>query len=252
MTHVPHSRIAIHCPSRFSILPVAGELIYVVPKSDLKWHVCEENGLMESSLIEWSQQLMLEGKVFIDVGANIGTYTFNYAINPKVLRTHAFEANPEMMKYLQAGLILNGLYDRVETYQVALGSPEQAVQGKTTFWFVAGGWGTTNRSIPDSPKWKDERKISFDVEVRTLDSYGLENIGLIKMDVECAEFDIIKGAVATIENNGWPKLFFECWKDKWFAPHRAQLLDFVASIGYDHIVEVSGGYEMFVAERSSR
>jgi FkbM family methyltransferase len=251
MTHISRNKIAIHCPNRFSILPVAGELIYVVPGSDLKQHIWEKSGLIEGSLIEWSQQLIPKDKVFVDVGANIGTYTLNYAANPKVSRIHSFEANPEMLRCLTAGLILNGLEDRVETHQVALGSPEQAVQGETTFWFVAGGWGTTNRSIPDSPKWKDERKTSFDVKVRTLDSYGLSNIGLIKLDVECAELDIIRGAVATIENNGWPKLFFECWKDEWFAPHRAQLLDFVASIGYDHIVEISGGYEMFVAERSS-
>jgi FkbM family methyltransferase len=250
MTHTTRNRIAIYCPNKFSIVP--DQLIYVVPESDLKWHVWEKNGLIEGSLIEWSQQLIPEGKVFIDIGANIGTYTLNYAANPKVLRTHSFEANPEMMRCLTAGLILNGLEDCVETHQIALGSPEQAALGKTTFWFVAGGWGTTNRSIPDSPKWKSERKTSFDVEVRTLDSYGLKDIGLIKLDVECGEFDIIKGAVATIENNGWPKLFFECWKDAWFAPRRAQLLEFVASIGYDHIVEVSGGYEMFVAERSSK
>jgi hypothetical protein len=106
MTHIPNNRIAIHCPNRFSIVPVTGELIYVVPQNDLKWHVWEKNRLIEGSLIEWSQQLIPEGKVFIDVGANIGTYTFNYAANPKVLWTHSFEANPEMIRCLSAGLTL--------------------------------------------------------------------------------------------------------------------------------------------------
>ena len=41
----------------------------------------------------------------------------------------------------------------------------------------------------------------FPVEVKTLDSFNLDNIGLIKIDVEGHEWDVLSGAAATIERS---------------------------------------------------
>src|SRR5262249_56409692 len=44
----------------------------------------------------------------------------------------------------------------------------------------------------------DAKTIRFEVEVRTLDSYGFTDVRVIKVDVEGGEMDVLEGARQTI------------------------------------------------------
>jgi FkbM family methyltransferase len=245
--------IAVYCPHRFVQELPPDKLVYVGPWIDLRWNIWNPTGIGEGPLVEWSiDQLMPEGKKFVDIGSNIGVYTMNYAASPKVEYVYAFDANDEMVDCLRLGLGLNGLARRATVHHVALGSPEQAKEGVIVFHHVptSSGESTTFTGVVEVKKLAAVDRV---VECRTLDSYELPNVGLIKLDVEGAELDVIKGAVGTLEANGWPKMFMEVWPLDWYKPRKAELFKFLASIGYDRIVEIGQGqsYDMFIAERTT-
>jgi hypothetical protein len=78
------------------------------------------------------------------------------------------------------------------------------------------------------------------------------NVNFIKIDVEGHEKEVLQGAVKTIIENDYPKIFFESWdkeKEDEFLPAdklRNELFEFINSLEYK-IIKI--GHDMFIAER---
>ena len=76
-------------------------------------------------------------------------------------------------------------------------------------------------------------------------------IGLIKLDVEGCEREVILGSVQTLRRNNFPPILFESW-GPWKegeAPAgqlRYDLFETLASLGYE-IIEVDGAFDTFLA-----
>src|SRR5262249_18454841 len=119
--------------------------------------------------------------LFIDVGANIGSYTV-LASAVCGARSIAIEPDPCATKSLRRNIEANNLSSRVKVIEAALG----AVPGKVNFTV---GLDTTNRVANDSDP------LTREVAIRTLDEIVSEhNPVLIKMDVEGYEPEIVTGA----------------------------------------------------------
>ena len=206
-------------------------------------------GIYEQPIIDWTcDALVPEGKDVIDIGAHCGIYTV--ALAKKVDRVHSFECSPKTFNYLCANIALRGLDYKVTKYNVALGSSD----GSTPYYIRdprdGGGNGICKFAYDE-----EKRTNSIQVPVRTLDSFGLKNIGFIKLDVEGAEQQVLEGAVETLKANGYPKILFESWRpsqESLGLPSvslRENLFTFIRSLGYA-IIPVSGWDEMFVAEHA--
>jgi len=78
-----------------------------------------------------------------------------------------------------------------------------------------------------------------------LDSFNIDNIGFIKMDVEENELFVLQGGLKTIRNSNYPKLLFESNFDN------KALFDYIREIGYKDIITISGCSNMFLATYSS-
>ena len=50
-----------------------------------------------------------------------------------------------------------------------------------------------------------------EIQVCKLDDFELENIGLLKIDVEGHEKCVLEGALETLKNSGFPPFVFESW-----------------------------------------
>jgi FkbM family methyltransferase len=219
------------------------QTLFFPEQSVAKWFY--ESGIAERSLINWvTETFVSPDKVFIDIGAHVGTYA--WTCGKKAQHTYAFECSPKTFCYLAANVALQGLEERVSVYPFALASQE----GHLDYYIRSedgGGNGVKYLSDADSG-----RKV-LKVPAKTLDSFGLTNVGFIKIDVEGFEQDVLKGAQDTLLRNGYPKILFECWGE-WKEREgvsakkiKEELLDYLTSMGYT-IKPIAGYPDMFLAE----
>ena len=124
----------------------------------------------------------------IDVGANLGLYSFQISKYTKQL--HAFEPNPYPLRYLKK---LNK--GNTKIYPIAIGS----VNDKVELFIPKNpkGWTSNGASLRQLDLGKG---MKLQVACRTLDSFDFKDVELIKIDVEGCEQDVIDGAMNTIKN----------------------------------------------------
>ena len=132
------------------------------------------------------------GRVAIDIGANQGFYS--YALARRFERVLAFEPNPSIVADLERSALRN-----VEIQKVAL----SAGDGRRELYVpqVGGveqhGWASFDRfNLPDVTAVS-----TLDVPVRPLDSYHLDSVDFLKIDVEGHELEVLTGAMDTLRRN---------------------------------------------------
>lgn len=167
------------------------------------------------------RDLRPNARTIVDVGANIGMNTIEYATWAKTV--HSFEPTPQTFSMLERTVALakaqgdsaKGWYDDptsptgyadttvsgdIHCYQVALSSSpgtSKIIIKKDN----AGHNYLDNLHLPTRTgqiRTRPTEPPTVDVELRTLDSYGFEDVDIIKVDVEGHEFDVVQGAEQTI------------------------------------------------------
>ena len=128
-----------------------------------------------------------KNKVSLDVGANLGLFTYFLSRSSK--KVFAFEPNPYPLNYLK-----NVVDKNVEIVPIALGSEDG--DAKLKIPKNRKGWSSNGASIKNI---KLNSGIEYDVKIRKIDSLDIKDIELIKIDVEGTEIDVLKGAINTIE-----------------------------------------------------
>ncbi len=123
---------------------------------------------------------------FLDIGSNVGIYT--YFFSNKFSYIDSFEPLTEVTARIKE---LNR--ENVEIHNIALSNCDTSL----TFYIpIIDGKPVTSRAsleVRESP-FKERR-----VEVRTLDSYGFNDVDLIKIDVEGHEYNVIEGSLLTLQ-----------------------------------------------------
>lgn len=183
----------------------------------------------EGPLTRWTLEGMSAGKVFVDAGAHVGTWTMPFAMAGHFV--HAFEPSAEFAGCLRIAAELNGCAERVKVHQAALGD----VCGEADLRISAACGGCSSIAGPPTslqPHFANPAHGIERVRVMTLDSLQLDNIGLIKIDVEGHEAEVLRGAVQTLERNGWPPVIYEGWTYTWYLEQNAATEAFLVSLGY--------------------
>ena len=189
---------------------------------------CDDEGLF--------RKYLRPGDTVIDVGANIGqlTLTAAVAVGPagKVL---AIEPHPEIFGYLCRNVALNGAKN-TQTSNNAIGERDGC-------------------ALLSSCRSDDLNAIAsangIEVPMRRLDgmSNGLENIALLKVDVEGYERFVLLGATLTLTRTRC--IYFESWEEH-FAKYGYSLCDiahFLAENGFWLYKAIGGDLFGPVAER---
>lgn len=140
-------------------------------------------GLHEFEEMAFVCHFLRAGDLFVDIGANVGTYTVLGAAVGGA-KTFAYEPVASTLKHLEANVAVNGLGDRVTIRRVALGSKAGTVR-------VTQGEGATNHIASSSESIAGTAEVSV---VRLDDDLEGKTPSLIKMDVEGFEEEVLGGA----------------------------------------------------------
>jgi FkbM family methyltransferase len=144
-------------------------------------------------------QLLPKGGTAVDAGANCGI--FAYALARIADRVVAFEPNPDYAAF--ARWMLRG---RAEVHELALSD----TPGRATFYVPLSDEGMVLHFAGNLKGTHSQfrNKKTYEVEVRTLDSFGLRDVCFIKADVEGSEREVLDGARETIARDR-PTLLLE-------------------------------------------
>lgn len=132
-------------------------------------------------------------KLFVDVGANIGSCTMQMLARPDVTRVAAFEPNPKNAFYLTSSVLQNpGYASKIALFNVALGESE----GSHDMFMQPGNAGNTVLDAPTGASISDVQPTK--AETITLDGVFFEGsqppyIHVMKIDAQGFEVSILKG-----------------------------------------------------------
>ncbi len=220
---------------------LSGHQFIMNNSNDTAQHMIND-GIYEWPLIQWCEQFSNTDKIFVDIGAHIGTYAIH--LSSHFNEVHAFEAMPLTYYNLCGSIALNNK-NNIRPHNIALGNLQNNGQTKKLYQFTSDGGGTT---LDDNVlNHMGQPTVIHQVQVRSLDSYGLTNVGFMKIDVEGWEIEVLKGSVNTLFSSGWPQFIFEAWSDAWYETKKKELFTFIESMGYK-IVPIGGTNNMFIAE----
>jgi FkbM family methyltransferase len=164
--------------------------------------------------------LLKDSGVVIDVGANAGIYSAMAIQRRRWVA--AFEPVPE-----EAARLRRLIGDRGIVHQVALSDN----CGKAVLHVPYADFGpiTTRSSLEDDVD-VDLSHRDIEVNVATLDSFGLSDIAFLKIDVEGHELSVLRGASETIMRSG-PNLLVEVEESRNPGCFRG-VSDFLTSLDY--------------------
>ena len=154
-----------------------------------------ENPLAIDSFCLWVKP----GSVFYDLGANIGFYAFLANRFISTGKIYSFEPSPISRKIFEQHLAINKklmLHNNISILPFAISDREQEISFSNNEQRRDG-----NTYISGSTAYTEAKSIII-VKCFSIDELieqGYEIPDIIKVDVEGAEFDVLKGAVNTLK-----------------------------------------------------
>jgi FkbM family methyltransferase len=161
------------------------------------------------------EKYMKCNSVFIDVGANVGLWTEYMA--KKDVKVYAFEPSPEPFKKLKG---LSKRYSNIVLFPHALGEADYKAELK-----LHKSSGHASLTMESS----DYTGNHISVAVRSLDSFNIQDVGLIKIDTEGYEIPVLLGAKNTILKSK-PRLIVEVHEP--YTEQRVKIRQVLSMYGY--------------------
>ncbi|MBA3958231.1 MAG: FkbM family methyltransferase [Parachlamydiaceae bacterium] len=205
------------------------DLFYVDDVNDyIKSYAIKEGFQWEGQINEEFKKYVKPGTVALDIGGHIGTHALNLSkiVGPGGT-VHVFEPQAKMFCELTVNMHLNNC-NNVVLHHRALGASEKWVEmylpnepWTETFAqdFVNEGHATVTESA--------ENFTGDKVKMVALDSFNLNNVSFIKIDVEGFEMDVIQGGKETIKRNK-PTMIVEIFNNA----ERQSKMQEIESLGY--------------------
>lgn len=145
-------------------------------------------GLAEFPDMGFLLHVLSDKDLFIDVGANVGSYTI-LACAVKGASGYAFEPVPATCKRLMENIRLNHLENKVMCLNIGIGREPGIIK-------FTSDMDTVNHALADDEK----NANTINVEISTLDTVlKLESPSVMKIDVEGYETPVLEGASETLK-----------------------------------------------------
>ena len=164
------------------------------------------NGEFETSELRFVESYLEAGMTVLDIGAHHGLYSLLAAKRVgKNGRVRSFEPSPRECKSLKQNLRINRCRN-VQVESFALGSSA----GRAELFLVEGAEDVCNSLRPPAA---EVAVAKVPVEVRSLDEYleqqRIKKVDFIKLDVEGAELEVLRGASRLLRSAERPVILAE-------------------------------------------
>lgn len=187
----------------------------------------------EQTEISFINRFLRKGDVFLDIGSNIGLYSL---VAAKIIgyegKIYAFEPTPSTYKRLLENISLNN-FSNINAYNIGLSNKESTLD----FYTQNDGHDAWNSFVRLTQFTNENNAIQ--VKVETLDSliqeYKIENISLIKIDVEGWEKYVLEGCIKLLEKENSPVFLIEFTETNAFDAgyYIGEIFDFMQKYGYE-------------------
>jgi FkbM family methyltransferase len=158
------------------------------------------NNFFEIKFLDYIAKNYKNQKGILDIGANIGNHSLFFAKFLNCEMVYSFEPFPTNIVLLKENLV--NFRHKSKIYEIALSNKEGTLPLYNSQADNFGGFSLHSYSNGTS------FIINPSVNVITLDSLNLDNISMIKIDVENHENEVLEGAKQTILRNK-PIIFIE-------------------------------------------
>lgn len=162
----------------------------------------------EKIIIDLSKEAKVDD-VFYDIGSNVGTYTC--ILGDRFKKTIAFEPHPKNAERYRENVKINSI--NADLYEVALSNDEGSIE---LLMRDADVGSTHNRISTDSIGDRDDNEkmqSTARVDMTTLDRIisdeELEEPNIIKIDIQGAEYDALRGMKETLRSNEVRLIYIE-------------------------------------------
>jgi len=181
-----------------------------------------EEWMVDSERFLYRYMKPLHNGCFVDVGACFGIWTFFVAKRGYIV--HAFEPSPKPYSFLVKNALPN-----IRVHNIALGDKN----------------GEANLMLHEYPtrdsliiKSRGFTGKTIKVRIKTLDSFNLWNVGLIKVDTEGYEIPVLLGAKKTILK--WkPRIIIEVHEP--IKEQLSKLIPLIKAFGYNMTIKYKMG-----------
>lgn len=153
-------------------------------------------GLVDFSEMSFLLHFLREDELFVDIGANVGSYTILASAHVGAYSI-SFEPINTTYQWLKCNILINNISDKVKVYNKAVGSRNEKklmTNNLDTVNFVT----------------QKKSKNTVEIEVVRLDEILIsDNPVLLKIDVEGYEAEVLKGAKETLNKNSLKAIIIE-------------------------------------------
>jgi FkbM family methyltransferase len=188
-------------------------------------------GEYEPECMMVAKEIIREGDIVFDIGANFGWYSCHFSkFVGKSGAVHIFEPSG-IMRQLERNIQLNGFQDVTVLNNIALSENDC-----TEDLFVPIRLGTPFASLRQHAAYGQPCE-KINVQVVKIDTYvkskKITKVDFMKIDIEGAEFPVLKGAEYVLSNYS-PILMFELQEThtKYFGYSPDDLMLYLKKIGY--------------------
>lgn len=200
-----------------------------------------EGGIWDPTATEYLSEILEPGNVFLDIGANAGYFTLlaGKYVGPTG-RVLAVEPNPLMAEQVRRNASRSGLIN-VQVEEVACSDSPKSSRLYLGPPSNTGGSSLSDRNTTTT-EWVDVACVQADDLVR---KYHLSRIDLVKIDVEGAEHDVLRG-MNTILADHRPKIVMELIDDLLgsFSTTIDSVLSYLKTFQYD--ARPLGGHSNYI------
>lgn len=182
------------------------------------------------------QHIPLKNGSIIDIGANIGQTSLWIAqmLDGKINATiHAFESYNDTYRALEKNIASNK-FKNIKLYNLALGNSESEIKMIEDCESNSGGFRVLSKEHDTKKKQKKVQQTKLDKFINEI-----QDIFLIKIDVEGYEMEVLKGGMSTI-NKYKPLLYIEL-NDKNLKQQNSsaqEVINLLLNMGYKNILNV--------------